>query len=201
MVLGDDFYGKMMFEQGDVGHGADSSYQSALDFVAGVVGVVENAKFGMPPLAVEIEIAAGHAVELHTPLHQAADAFGSALHHQAHGFGVVDVVAGDEGVGDVLFKIIDCQIRDGRNAALGFGGVGLVDGGFADEGDAAVGTCGRHLQGIAQAGHARTDDQKVKLMCHGRSEIVRHKSNHSFSLSERCNHKMQQKTPRDEKID
>ena len=190
-----------MLKQSDIRHSTHGGYQSTLNFVAGVVGMMQNAKFRMPSLAVEVESTIGRTVKLYAPLHQAADAFGSALHHQAHGFGVVDVVAGDEGVGDVLFKIVDRQIRDGRNAALGFGGVGLVDGGFADEGDAAVGTCGRHLQGIAQAGHARTDDQKVKLMCHGRSEIVRHKSNHSFSLSERCNHKMQQKTPRDEKID
>ena len=98
----------------------------------------------MAALAVQVKSAVVAAVEVHTPLHQAPDAFGGVFHYLAHGSLVADVVAGNERVFHVFLEVVYFKVGHRGYAALRLGRVGFVEGGFADEGHAAFARCG-HL--------------------------------------------------------
>ncbi len=75
----------------------------------------------------------------------------------ADGCGAAEAGSGAEGVFDVLGHVV-VGVHDGGNAALGVAGVGLVEGGFCDEGDlvsAAQFECGD------ESGDARAYDDDV----------------------------------------
>ena len=164
-MLRDDFDCEMVFQHFDVGVGTYGSHQSALNFGAGVVGVVQNAKLGMSALAVQVEITVFFFIKIHAPAHQLLDLRRCISHDLLHGGAVAYPIAGYHGVFDVFFEIIDQQICYRCNAALRFGGVGFFQGGFAHDGNFSfLGT--RHLQGKTHAGNAATYDQKIKFSNH-----------------------------------
>ena len=68
MVLRDDFHGEMVFQQRDVRRFFHRLDESALNFEARVVSMMENAKFGVSALAVEVERTVFILVEVHAPL-------------------------------------------------------------------------------------------------------------------------------------
>ena len=155
----------MVLQKRDVGmllHGFD---KPALNLKTRVVGMVEDAKFRVTSFAVKVEIAVFLAVKIHAPLHQAAYAFGSALHHLLYGAAVADVVAGNEGVGDMLLEIVHFKVGHRSHAALGLGRISLFDVGLAYQGHSASAALG-DLQGITHSGHAGTDYEKVKFANH-----------------------------------
>ena len=88
MVLCDDLHGIVVFHDADVAASPAGFDESPLDFEAGVVGMVEDAEFGVSALAVEVVFSVIAFVEVHTPFHQSAYAFGTAFHHLLYGFGV-----------------------------------------------------------------------------------------------------------------
>ena len=67
MVLGDDLDGEVMLVDVDAGIGTHGLDESALDLVAGVVGMVQDAELRVAALAVEVKCAVGAAVEIHAP--------------------------------------------------------------------------------------------------------------------------------------
>ena len=135
----------------------DGFDKSALNLETRIVGMVEDAKFRVTSFAVQVELAILLAVEVDAPLHQAADAFGPARHHLLYGAAVADVVAGNEGVGDMLLEVVHFEVGNRCHAALGLGRISLFDIGLAHQGHSASAALG-DLQGITHSGHAGTDD-------------------------------------------
>ena len=84
MVLRDDFYGKVVLPDVDVGAGSHCLHESALNLGTGVVGMVQYAELGVSALAVQVELAVAVAVEVHSPAHELAYLLGSHLHHLLH---------------------------------------------------------------------------------------------------------------------
>ena len=166
MVLSDDFNGKMVFFDFDVGASPDSFHQSALNFGTGIVGMVQNAKFRMSALAVEVELAVGVAVEVDAPFHQLFNLFGSLPHHLLNGSAVADKVARYHGVLDVLVEVIDFQIGHRGHATLCERGVGFVERCLANHAYFALfSSC--HFQRVAHASHSCADDEKIIFFYHG----------------------------------
>ena len=113
----------------------------------------------------EVKFAVLVAVEVHAPLDEVGDALGCIAHHLLHGGRIADVVSCDHGVVDVLFEVIHFEVGDAGDAALCLVGVGLVDGGLADECYFAFAAlC--DLQCITHSGHARADDEEVEFAYH-----------------------------------
>ena len=165
MVLCDDFDSEMVFQHRDVRVLVDGLDEAALDFEACVVGMVQDAELRVASLAVEVKLAVGFLVEVDAPFQQALDACGSPFDHLLDGRRVADVVARDEGVADVLFKVVHFEIGHRGHAALRFCRVGLVYRCLADKGDFALAGVG-YLQGVVHPGHARADYQKVEFAYH-----------------------------------
>ena len=165
VVLGDDFDGEVILQNLDVGTTAHGSHESALDFGTRVVGVVQDAEFGVSAFAVQVELSVGVLVEVDAPLDEFLNLCRGIAHHLFHGFAVADVVARNHCVLNVLFKVIDQQVGDAGDAALRFGCVCLLECGLADDGDFPF-LCPCHLEGITHAGYTRADDEEVKFTCH-----------------------------------
>ena len=134
----------------------DGFDEAALDFETGVVGVVEYAELRVAALAVKVELPVGILVEVDAPLDEAPDAFWSAFDHLFDGARVADVVARDEGVADVFFKVVHFEVCHRGNASLCFGRVGFVQGGLAYKGYFPF-SCFGHLKRIAHSGYAGAD--------------------------------------------
>src|SRR5262249_37293758 len=90
------------------------------------------------------------------------DARGPVGHDAAHGRFVAKPGTGHQGILHMRLEAIGL-IRDGRDAALGPGRVGLGFGPFGDDGHRAV---ARRFQGKAQPGDAAPDDDEIKTL-HG----------------------------------
>ena len=126
VVLGDDFHGKMVFLDDDVGAAAHCLHQPTLYLGSRIVGMVEDAELGVSTLPMEVEVAVVLAVEVHAPVHQFADLFRSVLHYLFHRLGVTDIVTRNHGVLYMLLEIVEFQIGDRCDASLCKGGVGLI---------------------------------------------------------------------------
>ena len=135
MVLGDNLYGKMILLDVDVGIASHGFHQSALDLGTRIVGMVEDAELGMSALAMQVEAAILLLVEVHTPFHQFGNLLRGLAHHLLDGLAVGDVVACDEGIGDVFVEGIQFHVGDRGHAALCKRGVCLVERGLADHAD------------------------------------------------------------------
>ena len=165
VVLGDDFHGEVVFQDGDVRVVAHGFHQSALDFKPRVVGMVQDAEFRVSAFAVQVEFPVLVLVEIHAPFQQVAYALRRVLHHLFHGGRVADVVAGDHGVADMLLEVVHLQVGDRGNASLCLGRIGLVQRGLAHQGHFAFARVG-HFQCVTHAGHSGTDNQKIELAYH-----------------------------------
>ncbi len=142
---------KMMFENIDVFICSDSLDERFLNFEAGVVGMVEDTEFRMAALAVKIKSSVGLLVELDTPIYQLAYLRRSFGHHLADGLGVAEPVAGNHGVVDMFFEVVNFEICDRGHASLSESRVGFVKSGLADECHAPF---RRYFQGKAHACYA-----------------------------------------------
>ena len=99
--------------------------------------MMENAKFGVSALAVEVERTVFILVEVHAPLQQTLNAGRRIAHHLFNGPRIADVIASYHRVADVLVEIIHFEVRHRGNTALCLGRVGLLNGSFANEGHLA----------------------------------------------------------------
>ena len=163
MVLGDYLDGKVVFIHVDVGVILNRLHQRLLNFVAGVVGMVQNAELRVPALAVQVVGAVGLLVKLNAPLHQLLDLAWSLCHHLAHGSGVAEPVASHHGVVYVLVEVVDEHVGHRSHTALRQVGVGLIERCFANQRH-----CSglRHLECETHAGHARANYQIVIFAYH-----------------------------------
>ena len=165
VVLRDDLHGKVVLQHIDERVIAYRGHQSALDLCTGIIGVVKDTELRVSALAVQIILSVGVLVEVHAPLHQFLYLFGCTAYHLLHGCRIANPVAGYHRVVDMLVEIIDQQVSHRCYAALGFGGVRLVEGGLAAQGDPVLlRTC--HLQRKTHTGHAAADDQIIVFVCH-----------------------------------
>ena len=131
-------------------------------------------------LTMEIEGTVFLAVEVHPPLHQFANLLWRTAHHLLNGLAVADIVASNHCVLDVLLEIVDSQIGHRGHTTLCERSVGLVKACLTDKAYASplLSILRRivrrtewrqrtsHLQGVAHAGHACSDNQKVILIDH-----------------------------------
>ncbi len=155
--------GEMVLEHVYARTCAHGLYEALLDFIACVVGMMEDAEFRVASLAVQVVAAVGGLVEVDTPLHETPYLLRRTLHHLLHGGGVAEPVAGHHGVVDVLVEVVHGKIGHRRDTALSQSCVGLVETRLAHKGHAA--SCGR-LQCEAHAGDARADHEEVIAMSH-----------------------------------
>ncbi len=131
MVLGDDLHGAVMVVDVDVIGVLYAAHQGLLDCGAGVVGVVQDAEFGVSALAVQVEGAVLLAVEVDAPRQQLLNLGGCVAHHLLHCLGIGNPVAGHHRVVDVLVEIVHLKVRHRGHAALGVECVGLLEVGLA----------------------------------------------------------------------
>ena len=144
---------------------AHGFHQSALDFRTRIVGMVEDTELRVSALAVQVEGTIVLLVEVHTPVDKFLNLLWRFPDNLFDGFAVGDVIAGDDGVGDMLVKGIQFHVGDRGHAALGKRGVCLFQRGLANHAYTAfVGAC--HLQCIAHSCDACTDDQKIIFIDH-----------------------------------
>ena len=112
MVLCDNFDGEMMFEYIDIRVFAHLANKALLYFVTGVVGMVEDAEFAVPPFAVKVEIPIVVTVEINSPANQFADLFGRFGDYFSNGFRVAKLVAGNHSVFEMFVEVVDFEISD-----------------------------------------------------------------------------------------
>ena len=163
VVLGDDFHGVVVGEDGDVGVTADGLDEAGLNLGAGVVLVVQDAELTVPPLLVQVEGAVVALVEVHAPADEFLYLGGRALHYLFHGGAVAYPVARNHCVLNVFLEVVYRQVGHRGDASLGEVRVGLFHACLADEGH---GACLCHFQGEAHPGDARADDEEVEFLYH-----------------------------------
>ena len=165
MVLRDNFHGKMVFKNGNLLIGADSSHQAPLNFKARIVGMVQDTELGMSALAMEVEGAIFLFIEIDAPLDQFGNLRGSIAHHQINGINIGNIVARDDGILNVFIEIVHSQIGNRGDAPLSFSGIGLVKRRLTDKGNRTLmGTS--HFKGKTHARNTRTDNEKIELLNH-----------------------------------
>ena len=151
MVLRDDVDGELALLDLNIGVRPCCLQQATLNLLACVVLVVQDAELAVAALAVQIEtVALVVEVEIHTVLHQLADAVGGFADGHLHHIAVADAVTCHQRVVDMFVERITV-VHHSRYAALGitcaaFRGVAL--------GEDAHLAIGRHLQGEAKACNA-----------------------------------------------
>ena len=165
VVLRNDLHGEVVLLDVNIGIGAHSGHQGALNLSSRVVGMVQYAELRVSSLTVKVKLAIGLLVELRSPLHQLADLFGRFCHHLTHSRRVADVVAGNHGVVDVFFKIVFLKVGHRRHATLREARIGLIERCFADDANLSFFRLG-HFQGVAHACYTGANDQKVVLVSH-----------------------------------
>ncbi len=157
VVLRQQVDGEAVFEHRDVRMAPHRFDERPFDLGAREVLVVEDAVFGMPAFAVELEAAVGRAVEARAPGDQVADRIGRLAHDAFHGLGIALARAAHERVADVLLECVG-RIGHRADAALGIVGVALIHLALGDDGDA---TALGGFQCEAQAGGAGADNQEI----------------------------------------
>ena len=165
VVLRDNLHREMVFLHSDVGAGAYGSHQPALYLGSRVVGMVQDAELRVSAFAMQVEVAIILAVEVHAPLNQFANLLGRVAHHLLNGLSVADIVARNHGVFNVFLEVIDSQVGDRGDAALGKLGVGFVECRLTDDAHSSF-LCPCYFQGIAHTGHSRTDDEEIVFVNH-----------------------------------
>ena len=165
MMLRDDFHGKVILLDFNVGIGPDGGHERALYLGAGVVGMMEDAELGVAALTMEVVLSVGLLIEVRPPLHKLFNLTGRFRHHLSHGIRVVDVVTGNNGVVDVLLEVVFHEVGDRRYAALGKLGIGLVERSLADDTYLSfLRPC--NLQGVAHSGNTCADDEEIVFVYH-----------------------------------
>ena len=111
MVLGDDFHCKMILKHFNVGMVAHRSNQATLNLGTCVIGMVQDAELGVTAFTVKVKRAILLLVEVHAPSYEVFDALRTTHDHLSHCFGVTNPVTRNHGVFNVLFEVIDQQVR------------------------------------------------------------------------------------------
>ena len=164
MVLGDYLYGEVVLEYVDLRVGAHGGDQGILNFESGVVGMVEDAEFGVSSFAVKIETSVLVLVEVDAPPYKLAYLLGCSFHDHFYGFRIAEPVAGDHGIVYMFVEIVDLKIGYRGYSALSEGCVGFVEGGFADKCHLAAAGC--YFQSKAHSGYSGTYYKIVIFVCH-----------------------------------
>ena len=165
MVLGDDFYSKMVLLDVNIRIVAHSLHQPSLDFGACIVSVMQNAELRVSTLTVQVELTVFLAVEVDAPLDEFLNLFRSHTDHLFHSLSVTDKVAGNKGICNMLVKGVELQISHRCYATLCKRGVGLIKCRLANHANFTfLSTC--HLQCVAHTGYAGTDNQKIVFINH-----------------------------------
>ena len=151
MVLGNDFHGIEMREDGDVGVCLHGFYQAGLDFGTRIVLVVKDAELRMAAFLVKVELSVFFLVEVHSPLDEFFNLSRSFTYYFFHGCPVAYPVAGNHGILNVLFKVIYLQVGNGSDAALCIIGVRFFQSGFANQSHL---TLVSHFQCITHTGNS-----------------------------------------------
>ena len=110
MVLGDDFHGKMILLDVDVGIVSHGSHQSSLDFGTRIVGMVKDAEFRVTSFTMQVEFSAFIAVEIYPPVDEFRNLFGCVFNHLLYGSSVADEITCNHGVFDMLIEIVNLEI-------------------------------------------------------------------------------------------
>ena len=157
----------MIFENLDVGPGADGVDHDAFEFGAGDVAGVEDAALVMPAFTAEIELfgafgepefAAGG--EFRAEPDQFLNRFRAAFDDGAHGADVAQSGAGVEGVLDMFVEGVEI-VHDAGDASLGETAVAFVDLALGENRDrmARIG----EMKCAFQSGQTAADDQMVEF--------------------------------------
>ena len=136
----------MTLQNIDVGMLPDSLDQCALYGVASVVGMMEDAEFGMSSFAMQVVFAIIILVKIYAPFHKLTNLFGGFGDDKFHGLRVGEPVARYHRVVDMFLEIIKFEVGYRRNAALSKVGVRFLKFTLADQCNFA-GMC--HLEGVA----------------------------------------------------
>ncbi len=163
-MLGYNLYGEMVFVDINARIASDSFYKALLDFIAGVVGMVENTEFRMPPFTVKVECAIILFVEIHPPLNQLTNLPRSLCHHLPDSFRVGEVVTRHHGVVDMFVEVIDFKVCDRCHPALRQCRIRFIKGCFANQRHTAF-FC--HFQRETHSGYSGTYYKKIIFLCHG----------------------------------
>ena len=169
MVLGEDFHSEVVLINVDIGIVLNGLDERHLDFVARIVGMVQDAELAVTALTVQVKLAFLVAVKVHAPPQQLLNLCRSLGDNLFHRLGVAEPVACHHGVVDVLFKVVHFQVGHGSHAALSQVGVGLFHFGLAHEGDSSR-LC--HLEGKAHTGHTRADNEVIIFAYHNLSYLL-----------------------------
>ena len=110
MVLRDDLHGKVIFLHLDIGIVTHSLHQSTLYLGSRIVGMVQDTELRVPALPVQVEGAVILLVEIHAPVHEFLNLFGSLRNHLLYSGRVADIVARNHRVLDMLVEVIDGEI-------------------------------------------------------------------------------------------
>ena len=163
MVLGDDLYGKVIFEYIDIGVGTHRFHKSALNLCTRIISVVEDTEFGVSAFTMEVEGAVIFLVEVHTPIDELLDLLWCLAHYLLYGCRVAKPIARHHGVVDMLLEVIDEHIGYTGYTSLCLAGVGLFEGRLAAKCNAIL-LRASDLKREAHARYTATDDEKIILL-------------------------------------
>jgi hypothetical protein len=166
----DEIDRRVMFEQLDVGQGANSVFQRVLDGATGGVGGMHDTPVAMAALAGQV-IAIGVerlfvSCKLYAFAQQPADILRPALYHQLYGLGVAQAGACAQRVLNVRLDRVG-GVEDRGDAALRIERVAFAQFSLGDHRDGNVGSKAKRQ---AQAGGTAADDEDVVSM--GRAHVV-----------------------------
>ena len=114
----------------------------------------------------EIELTVLLLVEVYSPLHQIGNALWGVPYHLFHSRWVADKITSNHCVLDVLFEIVELQVRNAGYTALRLRSIGFIERCFAYESHLTL-LCICHFQGIAHTSHTTTDNQEIEFTYHG----------------------------------
>ena len=110
VVLRDNLHGIMVGIYLNIRMRMYGTDQAGLDLCACIIGMVQDAELRVATLLVEVELAIGLLIELHTPVDQSLDLRRSFPHYFFHSRTIADPVASYHGVFDVFLEVIHLQI-------------------------------------------------------------------------------------------
>ena len=169
-MLRDDLHGEMIFQYLYGGMIAYCLHEAALYLSSCVVGMMQDTELRVTSLAVQVICPILLLIEVHAPLHQVLDTFGSIAHHLFHCRGVADVVARYHRVLYVLFEVIHQQVGHSRYASLSLGCVGILECGLAHQGNFSLARiC--HFERITHSSHSASYNQEIKFAYHDAIDI------------------------------
>ena len=112
MVLGDNFYSKVVFLDVDIGIVAYSLHQSALYLCTSIVLVVQYAELRVSALAMQVKLTLVCLVKVHTPVHQFTYLFWGHFYYLFYSLWIADVIASNHCIFNMFLEVIQFEIGD-----------------------------------------------------------------------------------------